>query len=591
MKLSIKSALTGVTALAVAGGALLVSAGAASAAAPTFEPSQGEVGTLSFYDASGNQITSGNLDAAPFATYYVGSGGATPTSTAPANTKATVYFRIPQDGVDARNWNGDQLTGAATYGAAASASYPAPLTGSPNAIGKGAASDIPLGTFLPDWTLGSTLNPNVVQIRVTTGNVDEYYAADIVVDQVNHTWTQTYPAPSITTVPGAPTAVSATARNASALLVWTAPAADGGSPITGYTVQYSSNGGTTWSVDQSAMASPFTVSGLTNGAAYVFHVAAKNVVGTGAYSANSTAVTPVVPVTVPASVAKPTLAATAVATATTGSIKVTWAAPANGGSAITGYTVAWAKHGTTSFAAKALGATGTFTIAGLAKNTAYDVKVLARNAKGSGAYSAVATAKVPPTAPAAVGTPTLAAAAKTNVPTGTIKVAWKAPVNGGVAIAGYVVQYKLHTTKVYTSKALGNVLTVTLTGLKKNVAYDVRVAARNAKGLGAYSGVRTVAVPATVPGRVAKFSVKAGSKSFTGRWSKPLDNGGAAVKSYVVQYKLSSAKKYITKTVSASKLKLIVKRLKKGKTYTVRVAAKNAKGVGAYSAVKRVKIK
>jgi hypothetical protein len=44
----------------------------------------------------------------------------------------------------------------------------------------------------------------VVQIRVTTGNVDEYYAADIVVDQVNHTWTQTYPTVSTT-----PTSISA----------------------------------------------------------------------------------------------------------------------------------------------------------------------------------------------------------------------------------------------------------------------------------------------------------------------------------------------------------------------------------------------
>ncbi len=36
--------------------------------------------------------------------------------------------------------------------------------------------------------------------------------------------------------PGAPTAVSATAGNASAAVSFTAPASDGGSPITGYTV-------------------------------------------------------------------------------------------------------------------------------------------------------------------------------------------------------------------------------------------------------------------------------------------------------------------------------------------------------------------
>ena len=95
-------------------------------------------------------------------------------------------------------------------------------------------------------------------------------------------------------VPAAPTSVTATGGNAQAAVSWTAPAALSTLPITDYTVQYSSNSGTTWTTftrAASATASA-TVTGLTNGTAYTFRVAAVNGVGTGAYSTASSAVTP-----------------------------------------------------------------------------------------------------------------------------------------------------------------------------------------------------------------------------------------------------------------------------------------------------------
>ena len=71
---------------------------------------------------------------------------------------------------------------------------------------------------------------------------------------------------------------------------------DGGSPITGYGVDYSSDGGSTWTTavaPSAAMtAKSYTVTGLTNGTAYVFRVGAANAVGTGAWSATSAAYTP-----------------------------------------------------------------------------------------------------------------------------------------------------------------------------------------------------------------------------------------------------------------------------------------------------------
>jgi hypothetical protein len=94
------------------------------------------------------------------------------------------------------------------------------------------------------------------------------------------------------TVPGAPTIGTATPGNAKARVVWTAPASNGGSPITGYVVTPYIGGVAQTPVTFSSAATVQTVTGLTNGTAYRFRVAAINAVGTGAVSALSNLVTP-----------------------------------------------------------------------------------------------------------------------------------------------------------------------------------------------------------------------------------------------------------------------------------------------------------
>ncbi len=91
--------------------------------------------------------------------------------------------------------------------------------------------------------------------------------------------------------PGAPTRASAVPYDSSAVVTWSAPASDGYTPITGYTVT-SSPGGKTCSTKGALVCG---VTNLTNGTPYTFTVTASNSARTGPASDPSASVTPAPP--------------------------------------------------------------------------------------------------------------------------------------------------------------------------------------------------------------------------------------------------------------------------------------------------------
>lgn len=92
------------------------------------------------------------------------------------------------------------------------------------------------------------------------------------------------------TVPGVPTGVGFSGVTQSGVnAAWTAPAANGGSAITGYDVQLATDANFSVGViNKTFTASPGAIAGLSPGTKYWGRVRAKNAVGAGAYSAAQT---------------------------------------------------------------------------------------------------------------------------------------------------------------------------------------------------------------------------------------------------------------------------------------------------------------
>jgi titin len=272
--------------------------------------------------------------------------------------------------------------------------------------------------------------------------------------------------------PDVPGGLDAAAAAGQVGLTWTAPSATGGSMITDYIVQQSTDG-TTWTTvsDGVSTATETTVSGLTNGTGYEFRVAAVNVVGAGPWSSAVQ--------TTPAGTPEPPSAL--LATAGAGRARLTWTAPDSNGSPLTDYIVQRSTDGATWTTIRDGVSTATATtVSGLTNGTRYQFRVAAANGVGAGPWSS-------PVQATPVAKPGRPSALRATAGVGRVRLTWTAAASNGSPITDYIVQRAIGRRWITVNDGVRTAPSATVTGLTNGTSYRFRVAAKNAVGQGAWS--------------------------------------------------------------------------------------------------------
>lgn len=374
--------------------------------------------------------------------------------------------------------------------------------------------------------------------------------------------------------PAAPTNVVAVAGEASAVVSWLAPTNIGTAPLTDYSIQFSSNGGTTWTTftDPVSTATSATVTGLTDGTSYIFRVAAWNKNGASPWSAPSA---PVTPNTLPPAAPTGVVAVRGNALAT-----VTWLAPTNvGTSPLIDYTIQFSSNSGvtwTTFPDPVSTATSRV-VTGLTNGTSYIFRVAALNKNGASPWSAP-SAPVIPAGPAFPPAITSLTAGNT-----VLNVAWTTPNGNGLPITGYVVQYQTGVSTVQLNVGVVNALAIN--AVVNGLPYTVRVAAVTGVGTGSFSawaGPVTPLGPAAAPTGV---TLLARNTAVDVSWIAPTNTGGAPITDYIVRFRLSTSVVWSSVTVGSAATARQVTGLINGSAYVFQVAAVTSFGTGAFSAI------
>ena len=371
-------------------------------------------------------------------------------------------------------------------------------------------------------------------------------------------------------------------------VTWVAPTgtATGGSPITGYIVQWKSGSDDYDTTNQATpSASPHKISNLDNGTAYTVHVIAVNKNGSSDPSAEDSET--------PRTKPQPPTGVN-IKSYGDGSLTVAWTAPEDdGGSALASFKVQW-KSGSETFDDAATDSrektvtavTGTTayetTISSLTNGTEYTVQVLAVNGNR-------ASDNTSDPSNTASGTPSTIATAPTAVKItahgdGTLTVMWGLPANnGGSAITNYKVQWKDDDDTEWTTPTKEKGASDRqheITGLTNGTLYTVQVFARNQNGLSADYG-QVTGTPSTKPQPPTDVSIVHGDGKLTVSWTAPTgaDTGGSDITGFKVQWKSGGQSYNITdrqQTPSASSDEIT--NLDNGTEYTVQVIAVNKNG-------------
>ena len=403
------------------------------------------------------------------------------------------------------------------------------------------------------------------------------------------------------TTPNSPTNLTGTAGNAQVSLTWTAPTNNGGTPITGYLVEYNSTdpSGPWTPVNTGSTATTYTLMGLTNGTLYYVRVSGVNIVGTGTPSN----VISLMPSTIPG----PAIIISS-ASCDNQQVLVTWAPPTNtGGAPILSYNLQYSTTGLagswlpTPMPYSVAAPTTSYTFTGLTNGTLYYFQVAAVNTIGAGPYSAQttnsnATPSVTPQPPIPITT--------TAITSSSIAVSWTTPTGlantGGNPITGYIVYWSqisstgsvISPVYSYNTTTSGTPLatTYTITGLTHATLYAIQISSISCSGVGPISSptlyITTASIPPSAPTNVVITGCNTGyTNSVRLTWTAPANDGGSPIINYVIYYRTTpppNSTWYTHNTNSASTTAIVTLPLS-STSYDFKVAAQNIAGVSIFS--------
>src|SRR5215472_12983936 len=208
MKLNLRRMIASGSMLAIIGGVLAGTAGAASAATtPPWEPDPNALGSLTLYNSAG-QVVTGGTNLSHLFDYAQAS-----TTDATGGTKATLEFAAPVPSTPTGNFTTSIVSVSSTFPNTAA---PPPLNTTPNPVVSLAASDGNLANFIAANTPQTAPGfANVYQVRlvtsgaggVGTSGLGTYWEVDILVNPSAGSWSVEFPAvvtPTTTTLSATP---------------------------------------------------------------------------------------------------------------------------------------------------------------------------------------------------------------------------------------------------------------------------------------------------------------------------------------------------------------------------------------------------
>lgn len=263
-------------------------------------------------------------------------------------------------------------------------------------------------------------------------------------------------------------------------ITWTAGATNS-APTTHYTLYQSIGNNTSWNQvvanTGNVLTYDYTTSGLAVNTDYYYKLTQTSNHGTSGDSNEDSVTTP----DVPAAPVAPTIAINDPNNNPL-DITITWVAPSDGGSAITGYMIERHDGSSYSTIVADTGSTAVTYVDTASPSTTYMYRISAINIMGTGSVSpdsnSVTTADAP-TAPTSVSV--------ASISNSQVDVTWGVPTDdGGSAITGYLIEQQVVGAGSWTTVGTvgPTVFTQAITGLVADTEYNVRVSSSNNVGYG-----------------------------------------------------------------------------------------------------------